>query len=297
MEILKGFVKLKNVNLGLGLFDGVHIGHRKLINELVSISKETDSKSVVITFKNSPAEKFLPNVKYLTTLAEKEVLLSGLGIDYLLELDFDDELMQMSAEDYLKTLYDYFQPNHIVTGFNHTFGRGKIGNNNLLKIYQEKYNYIYNEIPPVKDGSDIVSSTLIRETLEKGDLERGNRLLGSMYKISGKVIRGNQIGQKIGYPTANIDYPEIKAEIPYGVYSVGVELGNEVYRGMLNYGIKPTLNDNKSKPVAEVHILGFNRDIYGKEMSIYVHKKIRNEIKFSSLEELKIQIKRDIELC
>lgn len=297
MNIIRGFKKLENVNIGLGLFDGVHVGHRELIRELVSVSKSEKSIPVLITFTSSPSEKYNSDFKYITTLAERETLLSGLGVEYLVELDFDETLMNTKAENYLEKLYYFFKPKYIFTGFNHTFGKERLGNPEMLEKYQKKYNYKYKIIEPVKYENSIVSSTLIKKFLEIGDIEKANELLVNKYSISGRVIKGNQIGQKLGYPTANIKYPENKVQIRFGVYSAEVDAGGCSYKGMLNYGIKPTINDNKNEPVAEVHIIGFNKDIYGEELNISIIKKIRDEKKFESLDELKNQIKRDIDLC
>ena len=297
MNIIRGFKNLENVNIGLGLFDGVHVGHRELIRELVSVSKSEKSIPVLITFTSSPSEKYNSDFKYLTTLTERETLLSGLGVEYLVELDFDEILMNTKAENYLEKLYYFFKPKYIFTGFNHTFGKERLGTPEMLEKYQKKYNYKYKIIEPVKYENSVVSSTLIKKFLETGDIENANELLCNKYSISGAVIKGNQIGQKLGYPTANIKYPENKVQIPFGVYSAEVVAGGCSYKGMLNYGIKPTINDNKNEPVAEVHIIGFNKDIYGEELKISIIKKIRDEKKFESLDELKNQIKRDVDLC
>ena len=141
MEIFNELVPIKNTCIGLGFFDGVHLGHKKLINMVVASAKENNSKSVIITFKASPAEIFYNSVEYLTTLEEKENFISKIGIDYIIELDFTKELMQCSAEEYLSMLHKYFNPKAIITGFNHTFGKDKIGNSEFLKRNEKKYNY------------------------------------------------------------------------------------------------------------------------------------------------------------
>ncbi len=298
MEILTELVEIKNACLGLGFFDGVHFAHNRMIKELVEISKRNYAKSVILTFKTSPAEMFVKSVKYLTTRIEREDLISNLGVDYMIELDFDKHLSNVSAEDYLKMLYKYFTPKYILTGFNHTFGNGKSGDSQFLKNNKEKFGYIYKEISPVKIEGEIVSSTLIKNYLKKGDIKKANQLLGHDYNISGNVIKGNMIGRTIGFPTANIMYPDNKAEIPFGVYKVKAKIDNNIYpKALMNYGKKPTVNNGENKPVAEVHIIGFNSDIYGKTISISVIDKIRDEKKFGSLEELKKQINEDLKQC
>lgn len=298
MEVLKKLCVIDNVCVGLGFFDGVHKGHTALIKKLVELSKETHSKSVIITFQKNPAECFIKNVTYITSNEEKEKLMSSLGVDYVFELDFNTELKNMSAENYLeKIIYSNFKPKYILTGFNHTFGRGKCGTSEFLRTNQGKYGYKYIEIPPIKYNNEIISSTLIRNCIEEGNLKKANNLLGHNFLITGTVQKGNQIGRTIGFPTANIKYPKEKPEIPFGVYSVRVKVLNKLYRGMLNYGIKPTINGGKNDPVAEVHILDFDNNIYGEKIGMYILEKIRNEKKFNSLEELKEQIAKDLKKC
>ena len=298
MEVLKKLCVIENSCVGLGFFDGVHKGHSALIKKLVEFSLKTNTKSVVITFKKNPAEYFFKGVTYITSNEEKESLISSLGADYMFELDFNADLKNMSAEDYLnKIIYSNFKPKYILTGFNHTFGKGKCGTPEFLRANQEKYGYKYVEIPPVKYNDEIISSTLIRHCIENGDLKKANNLLGHDYLITGTVQKGNQIGRTIGFPTANIKYPETKPEIPYGVYSARVKVSDKLYRGMLNYGIKPTINGGNNAPVVEVHILDFDKDIYGEKIDISILEKIRNEKTFNSLNELKQQIKDDLKRC
>ena len=298
MEIFEEIVSTENCCLGLGFFDGVHIGHKTLIESMVNTAQKLNSRSVILTFKTSPAEKFINNVKYLTTNEEKEELLSALGVDFLFETDFDNTLMNMSAEEYLdKIIFKNFKPTHIFTGFNHTFGKGKTGNSTFLRSNQKEYNYTYKEIEPIRLKAEIVSSSLIRTTLETGDIKKANSLLGHNFKISGTVIKGNQIGQTIGFPTANIEYPYKKVEIPFGAYISDVEYNGKHYKGILNFGIKPSINNGENKPVAEVHIIGFNSIIYGEKITISVLDNIRKEQKFNSLEELREQINKDLAIC
>lgn len=298
MDILEKFVTLKNVCLGLGFFDGVHLGHRLLIKELVSKSKKLGQKSAILTFKNSPAEKFFEDVEYINTPEEKENLISDLGVDYLVEVDFDDKLMNMSPNEYIKdVICKFFQPKYIISGFNHTFGKNKQGTPKLLKIASSEYGYEYMELSPVEVDGNLVSSSLIREKLHEGEITFANKLLGYNYTISGTVIKGNQIGRTIGFPTANIVYPEKKVQIPFGAYSAQVIVDGVEYKGILNYGVKPTVNKNQNSPVAEIHILNFNQNIYGQNIVISIINRIRDEKRFNSLEALKKQIKEDIEKC
>ena len=290
MEILNDLKEIKNSCIGLGFFDGLHLGHRELLSVLVKKAQNTNSKSVVISFKNSPAEKFFSDVKYINLRGERENLINQMGVDYLIELDFDDNLVNITAENYLKNvLVKYFSPKLIISGFNHTFGKNKQGNSEFLKNNQSNYGYKYIQIEPVKFNDEIVSSTYIKELLTKGNISKANLMLATPFTISGVVEKGNQIGRQISFPTANISYPKEKVIIPYGVYSVNVKYNFKTYKGMLNFGIKPTIN--------RVHILGFNEDIYDEFIEIEILNKIRDEQKFSSLDELKKQIKKDIQAC
>ncbi len=299
MEVIRELKKFEHTCLGLGFFDGVHKGHIELLKKLINISKNNNKKSVVITFLKSPAEKFIKkeDVNYLTTLKEKEDILSELEIDYLVELDFNDNLMNMTAGEYIeKVLYNYFKPDYIISGFNHTFGKNKSGTPDILREYQDKFNYNYIEMPEVKIKNETVSSTLIRKELAGGNIKKANSFLSYPFKIGGTVIKGNKIGRTIGFPTANITYPKEKVKIPFGVYSTIVTVTGKTYKGMLNYGIKPTIN-KECKPVAEVHIIEFNKDIYGENIQIEILDKIRDEKKFNSLEGLKQQITEDMKKC
>ena len=298
MEILKDLRIIENSCVGLGFFDGVHLGHTKLINDLCNIANTDNCPSVILTFKNSPAEIFFNNVDYLTSSKERECLINNLGIKYMVELDFDKKLMSMTADDYLReVIYKYFKPRYILCGFNHTFGKEKKGNTKFLWDSKEKYGYNFVEIPPVTYDGEVISSTLIKKYLSEGNIIHANEMLGHKFSISGIVIKGNQIGQKIGFPTANILYPAYKSKIPFGVYCAEVDIEGQCYKGMLNYGIKPTIKSNNDEPIAEVHILGFNNNIYGKKIKISIVNKIRDEQKFNSLEELKLQIKKDLIKC
>ena len=298
MDIYKSLVSIENVCIGLGFFDGVHLGHKALIKELVDLSKSSGLKSVILTFKESPAKIFTESVNYISTTEERESMFRALGVDVVVELDFNEDLANLSADSYLKDIvFANFKPEYIFSGFNHTFGKNKTGNSKFLENNQSKFNYTYKEIPPVKCGDDIVSSTLVKKYISEGNVEKANLMLGYDFKIEGIVVEGNKLGRTIGFPTANISYPAGKVEIPYGVYSSTVMVDGVNYNAILNYGKKPTVSLNNVNPVAEVHILGFNSDIYGQKIEVCIQKMIRSEIKFESIENLKQQIIRDIELC
>lgn len=272
-----------DINLVLGFFDGIHIAHKELIQSAVKLGK-----TILITFKESPAIFFKKPYKYIYPREYSLNKIKDLGVKEILEFDFS-QIAGMAAEDYIKFIVDKFSPKAIYTGFNHTFGANKSGTPELLKKMGKKYNYKYNCIPPIEDNGEIVSSSLIKTLIKAGNIERANRLLGTNFFIENIVEEGAKIGRTIGFPTANINYPENIIELPFGVYSIKY---NE-YSGVLNWGMRPTVN-NTIKPIAEAHIINFNENLYGKKVRLEVIKKIRDEKKFENLNELKAQIDKDI---
>lgn len=287
----------KNLSLALGFFDGVHRAHRKVITNAVEYARKNHIKSAVITFNTHPAEAAGKEVKYITTIHTRDTLIKKLGVDYIFSIDFDKKLMEISHTDYLNALAEKFAPQAVTTGFNHTFGKSRLGTVDFLKKNSEKYRYQYFMIEPEEINGEIISSSIIRKKLTEGNIAGANEMLGHPFEFSGKVIYGNQIGRTIGFPTANVVYPDILVTIPYGVYSVTIMVDNTKHKGLMNFGVKPTIDDRNKVPVAEVHILNFNNDIYGKTVNINVEKSIRAEKKFASLEELKKQITKDLKEC
>ena len=271
----------------LGFFDGVHAGHQAVIKSALEYAERT----VLITFNDSPAKFFNQKYEYILSRPDSINKIKTLGVDDVVLLDFDS-IANMSAEEYLEYLVSEYSPASISTGFNHTFGKNKGGDCNFLEKNQQKYGYKYLCTPPLMQNGEVVSSTLIRKLLHRGELEQANSLLKSNFTLEGTVIKGAQLGRTIGFPTANINYPENIVKLPYGVYSAMVGKNNAV----LNWGIKPTVH-NTLEPVLEAHILGLSEDLYGKEIRIEFLKRIREERKFSSLDELKNQIEKDIISC
>ena len=279
----------KNLVLILGFFDGVHIGHQKVIKSAVDFAKKNALKSAILTFNIHPF-CFFKNLKPKYIAQNREKYIEDLGVDYFYEITFDNIIAKMNPEDYIKDILEkYFSPKAIFTGFNHTFGFDKKGTPKFLKDNQSKYNYEYFEIPPQKLGNEVVSSTKIREALINGDIKLVNQMLGRNFVISSSVVKGQQLGKTLGFQTANIIYPDNIINIPFGVYEVNTTYG----KGIANFGIRPTINNSKV-PVLEVHIFNFDKNIYGEELSIEFINKIRDEQKFNSIEELKEQIKKDI---
>ena len=289
MQIYKELNKNPNLSLALGFFDGVHLGHKVVIESAVEFAKKHGNKSAVITFSDHPCCYFWGVCpKYILTRKQREQRIKELGVDYLYELDFES-IAGLTAQDYLKDiLINHFTPVSISTGWNHNFGCKKSGNVKFLHDNSKKYGYEYFELSPEKLDDEIISSTTIRKLLSDGEIERANLMLGSKFSISGEVVKGNQIGRTIGFKTANLIYPPELIELPYGVYSVNTNYG----KAIANFGIRPTVKG--SQALLEVHILDFEKDIYGENLTVYFNKMIRAEKKFSSLDALKNQIKLDI---
>lgn len=294
MQVLNELTKISELSVALGFFDGIHKGHQAVIKNAVTFANKNNTKSAVITFKDHPCCFFYgTKPKYILTREEKHRKIESLGIDYLFELDFES-ISGLTAEEYLKdVLVKYFTPKAITTGWNHNFGYKQSGNVKFLAQNAEKYDYKYFEIPPQKEGLKNISSTAIRDYLFDGLIEDANKMLGYNFTIQGEVIEGQKLGRKIGFRTANLIYPDELVDLPFGVYSVEVKVGNEKHRGIANFGIRPTVSENNTRSL-ETHILDFDKDIYGEIIQIDFIKMLREEKKFSSLDELKKQISKDI---
>ena len=293
MQIFTSLNENKNLSIALGYFDGVHLGHSAVINSAVNFAEENNLKSAVITFKDHPCCFFYGVCpKYILTREQRREKLASSGIDYLYELDFDEKLSSLSAQEYLENiLVKYFTPKSISTGFNHHFGAQKSGTPEFLRNNSKKYGYEYFEIPPQKIDGEIISSTAIRNYLQNGQIEKANKMLKDNFAITGIVVEGQKLGRKLGFKTANLIYPPELIELPFGVYETNTQYG----KGITNFGIRPTVSSTQ-KPVAETHILNFAKDIYGEKINVEFVRMLRKEQKFNSVDELKQQIAKDISM-
>lgn len=284
-----------DLSLAFGFFDGVHIGHKAVIKSAVDFGKKYNKKSAVITFQDHPCCFFYHvQPKYLISKHDKIKMIEDLGVDYLYFLKFDEALSKMSASDYLKEIIiKNFAPAAISTGFNHYFGAKKSGDVQLLNKMQKEFGYQYFEIQPVLHNKEIISSTRIRDDLSLGNIELINSMLGYEYFLEETVVEGQKLGRELGFKTANLIYPDNLVEIGRGVYKAKIQHNDKTYEGIANYGLRPTVSENE-KAILEVHILNFDQDIYGEKIKVTFLKKIRDEKKFNSLEELKSQIKADV---
>ncbi len=294
MKVFDRLNENKNLSICLGFFDGVHEGHKVVLKNTVNLAKQNGIKSAVITFKEHPL-CYLQNrtPQYIISPEDRIELIKAQGIDYAYILEFDENIADYHAIDYLKeVLVANFAPKYITTGFNHYFGVNKQGNAELLRNNQKNYNYKFYEIPPITFNSTLISSTKIRQYISEGDLKNIKNLLGYDFYLKSKVVEGKKIGRTISFPTANIKYPNDIIKLPKGSYIAEVTIATEVYPAVANVGVRPTVSDEK-KLLVEAHLLNFNENIYGKNIKITFKEKIRNEKKFESLNELKKQITED----
>lgn len=281
-------------SLTLGVFDGIHLGHQELLKK---IQKQKDSyKRVLVTYYPHPdlvlGKKKEEYGTELYTYEEKLSLLQQYDIDVVVFLEFNSELANTSAEDYLKNiLIDKLKAKYIVIGYDQCFGKNRQGNYQFLLEKSKKYDYIVEQIEPVLYENEIVSSSKIRQLIKDGYIEKANKMLGRTYCITGTVVKGFQRGRLIGFPTANLDIPITKVIPKIGVYRGFCEYGGKIYKTMMNIGYNPTFNNQLLS--VEANILDFDLNIYGEQIKLYFCDRIRDEIKFASIEELKEQLKKD----
>ncbi|NMB97448.1 MAG: bifunctional riboflavin kinase/FAD synthetase [Clostridiaceae bacterium] len=286
-----------HTGVGLGNFDGLHIGHMALINILYNASKLSGLQSVVYTFTRHPDNVINKN-KYTPLLMppeKKEQILGQLPIDYLFYEEFDENFARMEPADFVKNiLVDKLKIKLAVAGFNYTFGYKGEGNAVLLKKLGEQYGFTTVIVPPIKVNNEIVSSTSIREYISNGKMEEAFYMLGRPYSIIGVVETGYKLGTKLGFPTANITPAPYLLLPSFGVYLTKTLLDGKLYNSITNVGIKPTLEISGQKVYIETHILNFEGSIYRKPIEVYFFHKLRDEIKFKDKNELANQIKSDV---
>lgn len=281
----------------VGFFDGVHRGHQYIIEQLKKVAKANDIKSAVITFKTHPRKElhseFVPQL--LTTLDEKLELLAKTGIDYCILLDFNPEIQNLSAEEFIKTvLKEKLHASHFLTGYDNRIGRGRNDDFEKYVQYGEEVGIKVIKTEEFLFEGKQVSSSEIRRLMSEGDIAVANKLLGYNFKLTGTVVEGQRNGRKIGYPTANIQpYDKEKIVPSNGVYATWTIFENLRYPGMLNIGQRPTLIEVPHKETIEVHILNFDKMIYGQEITIETVKRFRGEKKFENLIALKAQLDKD----
>ena len=291
------FQGVKNPVLTTGTFDGVHYGHQKIIDRLQSVASKSHGETVLLTFHPHPRMVLFPDdegLKLLSTREEKIKRLEEAGLDYLIIYPFSRKFSRLSATEYVRDLLvNKIGVKTLVIGYDHQFGRNREGNFQQLEELAEVYDFVLEEIPAQELDDVKISSTKIRKALFEGDVRTASKYLGHQYKVSGIVVKGRQIGREIGFPTANISVQDRYKLIPgNGVYAVLVKVNKQRHQGMLNIGFRPTVG-GLLKPTMEVNIFDFNEDIYGNFIGIEFVKRLRDEIKFDSVDELKGQLELD----
>ena len=279
--------------VALGSFDGLHSGHLSLVNKIIELANENKGRSIVYTFKNHPRTliKGATPPKLLMDNESKEEILEALGVDLIYFEEFNEEYMKLTPEGFIKYLCEKFKVKGIVVGFNYRFGYKNIGNIEMLKELSTKYGYELYVMEPCNYENEVISSTRIRNELLNGNVDKAMKMLNRPYIIKGKVVHGKKLGRTIGFPTANLDYSK-EALIPRkGVYYTNVQWQDKIYKGITSVGNNPTVNGDKL--TIETYILDFNNDLYGHNIKVYFIKKIRDEKKFNSIDDLVIQLKKD----
>lgn len=290
------FKNVKNPIVTTGTFDGVHLGHQKIISRLKDVAKQEQGETVLLTFYPHPRMVLFPDdneLKLLNTQEEKIKLLENYGIDHLIIYPFTKEFSRLTSVEFVRNiLVNSIHTKRLVIGYNHHFGRNREGSFEHLKEFGPIYGFDVEEIPAKDIDSIEISSTKIRQALQSGDVETATAYLGHTYSLTGKVVKGQQLGRTIGYPTANISVEDKYKLIPAdGVYAVKVEHNGKSFGGMLNIGNNPTIV-GKGRSI-EVNIFDFTEDIYGDDATIYFIKRLRDELKFNGLDELKNALATD----
>ena len=305
MKIFNGFEELttiKNAVLTIGTFDGVHIGHQKILQKLQEEAYKIDGETVLFTFYPHPRMVLNPTnhgLKLIQTQEEKIEKLKKIGLENLIVQPFTSEFSNLSAKDFVeKFLIEKLNVKKLVIGHDHQFGKNREGTLEFLKEMSVKHNFEVIEIPAQEINEVNISSTKVRKAIESGNINVANTYLGDPFEINGVVVKGKQLGRTIGFPTANIELEsDIKIIPKKGVYAVEIQLSDYThYIGMMNIGNRPTIS-NELKETIEVNIFDFNQSIYSNEIKVKLFDRIRDEFKFDSIEKLKEQLTKDEKTC
>ena len=303
MEILRSIPELSQLPgplfLSIGVFDGVHLGHQAVISTSAEHARAANGTPVVVTFDPHPEKILRPDKAphLLTATPHKIALIRALGVRHLLIISFDKHFAATEPESFVNELVQHSKPlSEICVGHEWSFGRNRRGNLQLLEKLGAESGFNVVGIPPVTVNGEIVSSTTIRRTVEEGDLKKAATMLGREYTILGTVVHGDDVGKKIGFPTANLSAHSEQFP-PNGVYFAEAKLDGVVYSGVVNLGCRPTMSSGRSDRILEVYLLDFNRDVYGKDLEMRFVRYLRPEKKFESVDALVRQIERDVQLA
>lgn len=279
-----------------GIFDGVHLGHQKVLEKIKQVARNHHGETVLLTFWPHPKYVLNPEnfqLKLLTTFNEKAELLEKLGIDHLVKIQFTPAFSQTSSREFVQSiLVEGIGTRELVIGYDHRFGKNREGSFSYLKANAPLYGFKVREIPRQDIDHMAISSTKIREYLQNNKVHLANKLLGRAYSLRGKVVKGQQLGRTIGFPTANIEIAEDYKLIPSdGAYAVWIQLKSDRFLGMMNIGVRPTLG-NQPKTI-EVNLFDFDQDIYGEQITVHIVRQIRPEYKFKDLDQLTTRLQSD----
>ena len=288
-------LSVTNARLTVGVFDGVHRGHGEIIRKLVADARANHAPAVVLTFDPHPASVLTGrDIKCLNTPSERADLLAALGVDIVITQRFTPDLSTVSAYEYMSRLKETLGLSRLLIGYDFALGRGREGNASRLAEIGRELNYSVEVIPALGDESGVISSTEIRKLVATGNVAEAAKLLGYHYSLSGPVIHGDGRGHRINIPTANVNYPKQKAIPANGIYACWVWLGAEKFMAATNIGFNPTFTPDKKTPSLEAHLLDFKQEIYGREMKLEFVARLRDELKFNSVDALLEQIQDDI---
>src|SRR3989441_3351971 len=301
METVRSISELSKLRgplfLAIGVFDGMHLGHQAVISTSAEHARSVNGTPVVVTFDPHPEKVLRPQAAphLLTATQHKIGLIRDLGVGHLLIIAFDKQFAATEPEDFVQQLVKHSKPlREICVGHEWSFGKNRRGNLELLKQFGQRFNFGVVGIPPVTVNGELVSSTTIRQAVETGDLTKAAQLLGREYTILGTVVSGDNRGKKIGFPTANLSAHNEQFP-PNGVYFAEAKLDGVIYQGVVNLGYRPTVSSSKTERILEIHLLDFDRDIYGKDLELRFIRYLRPEKKFENVDALVRQIERDVQ--
>ena len=289
-------VSIQNAWLTIGVFDGVHRGHQAILRQLAAGAHANGAPAVLLTFDPHPAVVLAGrNLKLLTTADERAELASALNVDIVITYPFDRAISDTSARDFMAALKERIGLRHLLIGYDFALGKGREGNIQRLSELGRELGYSVQVIEAVSDESGVISSTEIRKLVSVGSVDAAANLLGRPYALSGPVVHGDGRGRRINIPTANIHYPESKLLPANGIYACRARLGANLYAAATNIGFNPTFTPDKRTVNVEAHILDFDRDLYGETLTLEFVSRLRDELKFNSVDALLVQIHTDIE--
>lgn len=289
-------VSLENSWLTVGVFDGVHRGHQQILKRLTAGAHERGVPALVLTFDPHPAKLFgRSEIRLLTLPDERAELLSSFGVDVVVTHPFDQDVANTTAFDFMQQLKKHLSPTHLVLGYDSTLGKNREGNTTRLKEIGAELGYTVEVVSALSDESGVISSTEIRKLIEIGNIAEATRLMGHPYTLHGPVIHGDARGRTINIPTANIAYSHDKMIPANGIYACRAYVDGQQYQAAINIGINPTFTPDKQIPNVEAHILDFKREIYGEDVKLEFVARLRNELRFDSVDALLEQIWRDVE--